>query len=497
MKRIDTRLYLPVILSLLLIVSNGFPNARMIFLDGFFEDWNGIAPIYSDTYGDQGNGSIDFGAMYVANDNDHIYIRFSTGIDINLSENNTVYLYIDSDNNLDTGLVINTIGADFSIGFGERVGRYYGTLIQTFNLNLIGLHYLPSVTSNEFEISLPRNATYSGKHLFDAPIFRLLIINDVAGGGDQVPNTGEFASYTIDSTPVPAYPHIPLAKSEPSDIRILSYNVEVDGLFDRTESFSRILKALGPDIILFQELYSYTASQTKALITGILPLPEGEQWDAAKSLPDTITLARFPITSQWFIDGNLCVLLDVPPSAFDRDMLIVNAHLPCCGYNTERQEECDHIISFIRDAKLESSIAAGTALIIGGDMNFVGDKQQPITLLTGDIINESAYGADHVPDWDGTSLTDSLPYHSATANATTWRNPSGSFSPGRLDYLIYSDSVIDVVHSFILTTEEMAASELSAYGLLSGDTITASDHLPMIIDIRITSSQNIEGLYFY
>lgn len=57
-----------------------------------------------------------------------------------------------------------------------------------------------------------------------------------------------------------------------------------------------------------------------------------------------------------------------------------------------------------------------------GDLNMVGGPQPLDTLLNGDIVDESTYGADSSPDWDGSALTDAHPLHNAAVTADyTWQ----------------------------------------------------------------------------
>ncbi len=74
----------------------------------------------------------------------------------------------------------------------------------------------------------------------------------------------------------------------------------------------------------------------------------------------------------------------------------------------------------------------------------------------------------------------------------TWRNDNDQWAPGRLDYVIYSDSVMDVVKKFALDTSTMTEEDLRATGLQKFD-VTADDvgkeydHLPLVVDFRVTT----------
>ena len=76
-------------------------------------------------------------------------------------------------------------------------------------------------------------------------------------------------------------------------------------------------------------------------------------------------------------------------------------------------------------------------------MNLVGDRSQQLSLVTGNIQNESIFGPDFSPDWDGSAFVDAKLYSTHEPLAVTWINPFSSFSPGRLDYLLYTASVMN------------------------------------------------------
>ena len=61
--------------------------------------------------------------------------------------------------------------------------------------------------------------------------------------------------------------------------------------------------------------------------------------------------------------------------------------------------------------------------------------------------------------------------------------------PGKLDYALVSDGVLEVLRSFGLQTSDMSSDRLSTYGLQSGDTWNASDHLPVVVDVALGGAQ--------
>mgnify|MGYP001254092966 FL=1 len=128
-----------------------------------------------------------------------------------------------------------------------------------------------------------------------------------------------------------------------------------------------------------------------------------------------------------------------------------------------------------------------------GDLNFVGERQQLKTLLTGEIVNTQLFGSGAKPDWDNTDLEDLISQQSDKRTAYTWRNDPGSYPPSRLDFQIYSNSAVNIEKSFVIQTEVMSQARLNQYGLLQNDTKTASDHFPKVSDISFRTSVNVQN----
>jgi len=164
---------------------------------------------------------------------------------------------------------------------------------------------------------------------------------------------------------------------------------------------------------------------------------------------------------------------------------VIGAHTPCCGKNDRRQEAMDAFMSFLRDAKLGNgpvALKTGTPIVITGDMNLVGYDEQLTTLVTGQIVSEH-WGPAFDPDWDGTALTDLFPRHLTDNLVYTWRQDDSSYGPGKLDYIVYSDSKVDVAHSFVLDTRRLSDEILTRINLKRDASAEASDHLPVVADL--------------
>lgn len=466
-------------------------QSNRIILDETYDDWATIPLLGSDPTGDQGNGAIDFENLWVANDEEFLFLRFDLGVEINLQEGNEITVYLDTDNDNNTGLAVDGIGANLIYNFGDRSGTVYlNTSPITINHADISFVSSPTVSSDQFEIAIRRDLMIQGQPLFSGNDIRVLLRNAISNA-DQIPDFTGGLSYTLqDSTsdPLPSYT---IEKSSDLHTRVLSYNVLTDDLFEANKqaNFSRILNAIGPDIIGFQEIYNHTSAQTAARVNTFIPA----QWYHAKVNPDIIAVSKYPIISSHNIapGGNGAFLIDMDPL----QLLFIVAHPPCCGNNDGRQEEIDGIMAFIRDAKNglgPINLPANSPIIIVGDMNLVGFNQQVTTFLTGDIIDQNTYGADFNPDWDSTDLEDVKPLTTNLPLSMTWYNENSSFSPGRLDYIIYSGSVMSLKNSFVLFSPALTPSELATYDLQADDVTAASDHLPVVADFDFGTSTAID-----
>jgi hypothetical protein len=474
-------------LSILLLYSFQFIYSQSlpIFLDGRTDDWNITVPTYIDTEND-GN-FYDFKYFSVTNDEQFLFIKIKITPFIKLLEENQIAILIDGDNNISTGFPINGIGADLRFNFGTRNGFNYHTNSSITHSN-IKFRSLPTVTDTLFEIAIGRQFIPPSS---GTGTIRLLFV-DFATNGDFMPNNSESLEYTFDETPTQPIIPLSIARSDTSLIRIMNWNVNNDGFTDpnREQYFDRILQAVDPDIIAFNEMWNSTTFQVQSRLNSIIPLQNGG-WNAVKLDGGNITASRYQILQNWLVYPGQRItasLIDLP-ERFEKNILVINCHYKCCGgaaNDATRQREVDATIKFILDAKSEGGVIdlpENTPFLITGDLNLVGDRQQIITLITGDIINTQLFGNGAPPDWDNTDLEDIISSQTDKRTAYTWRNDQSTFPPGRLDFQISSNSVINNEKQFILQTEIMNQVRLNQYGLQQFDTRNASDHFPKVTDV--------------
>ena len=489
--------FFPILLISLSVFA--LAQSNNILIDEDFSDWNSVSSMYEDTHGDQNSGSVDFYNLWVSDDTKYVYLSFSLSNEIQLQLNNNITLYIDSDDNSSTGNSVAGIGAELKYTFSSLSGILYTPSGQTsVNAYDLGLIASPTVSSDRFELAFNKSAGAGGFQLFPFNANKIkVVLRD--SDNDQLPDEAGGFEYTFENN-IYETPEYSISKLAAGHLRFMTYNVEHDGLTntDRKEYFERIIKAVNPDIIGFEEVVNGNAEETKTFIEQLFP----GTWYAAKPDYDRVLVSRYPIEDSDIITTNGYYPNDYfllnTESTIGKKTLVILAHPKCCSgsdNDVKRQTQVDAIMSFIRNVKNGAgpvSIAENTPIVIMGDMNFVGESRQRTTLLTGDIQDNTTYGNDFTPDWDMTNLEDAKPFTTGTNDVFTNYNDEGDYIPGRLDYIIYTGSVLSVKNSYALFTPGLTQDELTTFELQKDDSKNASDHIPVVVDFTSVPSTGTE-----
>ena len=530
---------------LILILSfalNITAQSSPIIIDGKFDDWTDNLSTYTETL--ETGTDIDILEIQATNDTEFLFLRVKLNQEINLNNDmitQNLRVQIDTDNNPNTGY-------NAQVGFGSEIGILFKEMkvyhnatnpVSYLNYTEIGFRSAPAYTSDEFEIAIPRNAAPNGLALFSSQTIRILFQN-TSTNGDDIPNSGDYFSYTFDDTQTYNYNTIDINKENSNHIRVLSYNTGHDGLIntDTSEYFKNIIQSLNPDIIAFQECPNTQWYQVKDSLNNWLPLGNGNTWKVRK-LNSQITASKYTISHYWgispYVNDNgetiysqLATLIDLP-SSYPKDVLITNSHLihnlnvindpttiDFVRSNNIRQKQVDEYIQFILEAKSTTNnvnyavggyitLPYNTPFIQTGDFNMYGYKQQLTSLTTGEIINTTEFGQGVPLDWDNTDVKNELALQTDKRMAYTWRRDKNHFyineygdevinyhiPPGKLDYFMYSDAVIQIEKSYVLQTEVMSTDRLTLYNLNQNDTKLASDHFPIIMDFSINLNLSV------
>ena len=486
------RRVLPCMLATLLVTSASDAENLPILIDGLYADWTPGSFLGGDLTGDAGSSGIDLTELFVANDENRLFIQFDTTVEVQGDEQQNLVIAIDTDRNPSTGWSVGSIGAELEWRLGDRSGFEHFGSSSSIDHPEIGLVLSPTVSATRMELGLDRDAFIGGNPLFAQPDFDIYIFDDDAG--DAIgPYTYTFVE---GSQPVAS---IGLDRDDVDHVRVGAYNVQNDGLFDggsTASALGRLMVAASPDVWILNEVWNHDAGEVADRVDELQPAGPGRSWDAVKLDTGNVVASLYPILDSWEVspgDRLTAVLLDVRPT-YDSDFLVVANHWSCCTADDSRQRQADALVAFLRDARTPGgavTLTADTPIVAGGDFNLVGLRQQLDTLVSGDIVDNGTYGPDSPPDWDGTSFNLARPRHPDARLVYTWRNDFSSFYPGKLDYIFYTASAATLHNRYVLETRTMTAGTLAAYGLQAGDTEDASDHAPVVADFSVGGTTSV------
>lgn len=506
-------------LPFLTACAGGPGDLRTVAIDGDLDEWRG-------------------GAVTIA-DADSVYFRFSPGQAGTLQANNeTTRLAFDLDDNPSTGKRLDgppdvgTLGVDLEIMFspplneidpgaaqrvmnrriqrgepaspftsGMTVLRHQNGVMTRHSHADVGFMASPAYAAEWFEAKLDRHApALAGTGLDRAGSARgIVLITDGQGG------VARYSDPFVFVLPEPGTPRHATARipTQPEGtIRVLSMNVLRGKPIADPAPFARLIAAIRPDVILFQEADDMTTEALEAWLSGYVgPLPgkhewaDGVQslaggvgaWDAA-SLPEFgVAIASPHLVTRVFDEP---VVINDPDSGRPRttralfalvstpagDVLACTTHLKCCGSAGSREDlirmaevaAINERYTAIADAIRAESGEVAEARVIGGDLNLVGSRG-PLDLLREGLASN---GGD-LAAVDTPVLGSDAWY--------TWRDDRSSFGPGRLDWLLVGDA--RVAQAFSLDTRVLDPGVLALWGLEQNDS-AVSDHLPVVVDLR-------------
>jgi len=467
--------------SCILIASWSFAQIQ---LDNEFGDWSNIEHF------EAGDGVGSFVSVGIASNDAWLFVHVILADEVGLDEEvlpNDLKVLLDLDDDLETGVDYADLGlgVDLLIDLPNRQAIRYSGGTGAESLNDIGLHVSPTYSSTEFELAFHRESTE-----IDGPSIRVMWYDGATGEG--FPNGGAFHAVSEALSPWQ-----PQGLERPAETlnRVAFWNM--NNRMDQSgaqASMERILQALDPDIIGFSEVSDESPGFVAGLLNQWLPLENDASWNVIKDDYDLMVASKGAILEGFDeVYRQFPVLVEGHPG-WGVPLLITSSHLKCCGGSSseaQRQSEADEYMAFLRDAIAGEgeglNLATNTPIIYGGDLNMVGLDNPIYTLKTGDISDESSYGADFTPDWDGSSLTEWPLLQSEAPMDYTWTNSSSEWMPGKLDYLITSDASATLLHGFTLRTDIMSSARLDQYGLQSGDALAASDHYIIVADLGIGS----------
>lgn len=302
-----------------------------------------------------------------------------------------------------------------------------------------------------------------------------------------------------------------LSKSSDTKLRIASYNVywgsvfpqdngnpPVPGRFnlqDRSSNFIRIHNALKPDIWAMQEvLYSKIERETKTLQGHLDYFNEetSENWHVAADERGRLIFSRYPIKWKKKIALRMfAVLIDLPDSISEEDLLLINVHLHWKD-PVQRAKEAVLTTNFLNDVidGKVPEVSSNSMLMVCGDFNsrFNDIPHRIISSINPKIDSTQIYQP---------VLEDKQPVQmqngsKITYGATVFENNSKHVVGGTIDFMLFRPGSLTMSNSFILNTLVLDQKILDTYGLKRNDVALHPnqslegkipfDHLPLIAD---------------
>jgi endonuclease/exonuclease/phosphatase family metal-dependent hydrolase len=463
-----------------------------IVIDGRFDDWSSV-PVAVVDPADAPEAAIDFREVRVTHDDRFVHLLVDVERDVNIQHlGGTARLLLDTDGNVRTGETVGGLdGVDAVVELtppdpegrgrhGRGVGLRVIGVTEPRNPYDIGFTFGPTHAARSFEMRMDRRAVVAGlpRFLVGRRFSARLEFTDLRG--DVADTTDPFTHELSPVDPVPGDQRSdPLTRPSRADLRIVSWNVNFGGLLRRPEPFGRILRALDPDVILLQEIRE-DATPLQLVEFARRWVPGGR---AARSGWNALIGAgggdlRCAVVTRLDLDTSRALHVvpfpDLPQRTIRvaaaevgqrRRLLVLSGHLRCCGWagsfeDRTRQVEADALRRAVLDAQRETE---ADGVIIAGDLNLVGSRR-PLDLLAEGL------------DGDGSDLTVAEALQIDGRSNATWGDPDLPFVPGRLDFL--------PINAFLMDTRDLEPRWLERHGLRGDDTASASDHLPLVADLR-------------
>lgn len=434
--------------------------AAQPMVDGFFDEWTPDTRVGTDAAGDA-SSVFDVTELFATSAGTQLYVSFDTSTVLNVSNGP------DSEGTL--RLEVGYQGAPaLTIDFRNREAYTGGDPLSYVPWSALDFQVMPTYAADRFELRADLGAAgirlgdtvtldFSGSDTLDAPV-----------------------SFTLEQ------PAEDILRRDPGPLecttfRIASLNTLVGGLLDggRGEPIGRLVQAVAADIYCFQEQGSENVAIADRL-ADLDPLNNGLSWNVHR-VNDTVIATQhtmIPLNH----GGDAAAVVDL---GAEGAVLVFSIHPRCCGYighsrDSSRIAEMAGIVEAIRKLRAgefgeQFDPYRDVPVIVIGDWNLVGSRT-PLDML------EDPQGPD-MAHW-------TLP-HLIGDDVDTWRDLTespGSFPPGLLDLLAFSDVQLVPHNGFVLDSSELNTSELQMLGLFSDDS-EASDHLTLVGDFMFAGSE--------
>ena len=299
----------------------------------------------------------------------------------------------------------------------------------------------------------------------------------------------------------------------PNALRVVTWNVSDGNFRDHPEAFRRVLTALDPDVVLLDEVYAEVTLADLARFANDLGSGQGSSWHwwlaqgggrqrtavgaRAMELRGEAGLARIDhapgALERWLreVGDEPEAPRMAPPAVLaraeaggglsatgawvtvgERAILFVPVDLQSAGHDGSPRDRLRELQARTLNQAVAAALATrpDAALVIGGDLNLVGSARPLEELRSGLGVGGGDLSVARLERLRDRSLA-------------TWRStyPRDPFSPGRLDYVLYRGSVLQVERAFVFDAADLSPAAREQLRIRESDTLQ-SDHLPLVVD---------------
>jgi hypothetical protein len=183
-----------------------------ITIDGNTADWAGVPVAYTDEDGVNNPGGVDFQNVYLANDNNYLYIRFTLQQPADPISYYNTYIWLDGDNNSATGFNPfgnPNFGASLMIIDDQAYQETGGGFNEGTLANADVAYGADSLPGTDFEFRIARDVIGVSGASAGVPLLPGNTIEVQLGSsslnGDSLPSWGNYGalSYTFATVPEP------------------------------------------------------------------------------------------------------------------------------------------------------------------------------------------------------------------------------------------------------------------------------------------------------
>jgi hypothetical protein len=213
-------------------VPSSFKN---VTVDGSFNDWTGVPVAYTAAAGSP--SAIQFENVYMANDLNNLYIRFTLYAPrADAFANSQDNLFIDTDNNAATGFPTSGIGSEMLIQWGGGYQQKNGGFNEGA-INNLGWAIAGSADSLDFELAISRSATFASD---STAVFANGTISVLLEGDDSSYNNVEFVPGQGSGGLVYSFAQVP--EPLPTNLALVALAIFLAGKCLRHQLARRVLR---------------------------------------------------------------------------------------------------------------------------------------------------------------------------------------------------------------------------------------------------------------